>query len=273
MAEGASPNDFAGNIRRFSGFADLYDQTRAGPPEALASLLCQYAGQRHPKLVVDLGSGTGLSTRYWADRASRVIGIEPTPDMRVQAISATQQENVSYQDGLSHDTGLPTGCADIVLCMQSLHWMEPAATFAEARRLLRPGGVFATCDYDWPQATGSWEADDAFANCIRLGRQLEQELGLAAQVKYWSKAGHFTRMLQSGCFRSLKDTALHHHDQGNEERLVGLMLSQGYVAALRQHGVTEEQIGLGELRAVARRVLGNTPRRWTWCARVRMGMV
>jgi len=45
-------------------------------------------------------------------------------------------------------TDLPDGCADIVTCSQSLHWMVPESTFAEVARILRPGGVFATYDYD-----------------------------------------------------------------------------------------------------------------------------
>ena len=41
--------------------------------------------------------------------------------------------------------------ADIVTCSQSFHWMEPEPTLAEIARILRPGGVFAAYDYDWPQ--------------------------------------------------------------------------------------------------------------------------
>ena len=92
---------FSGNIGRFTGFADQYDRHRAGPPPALADLVRQYAGATRPGLVVDLGSGTGLSTRYWADKATRVIGIEPTPDMRGQAEKVTAAPNVSYRAGFS----------------------------------------------------------------------------------------------------------------------------------------------------------------------------
>ena len=36
------------------------------------------------------------------------------------------------------------------MAVQALHWMEPAPTFGEVARLLRPGGVFAALDCDWP---------------------------------------------------------------------------------------------------------------------------
>src|SRR5689334_12572659 len=102
---------FARNIDRFTGFADLYDRHRATPPAALASLITQLSGIDRPRLVVDLGSGTGLSTRYWADKAERVVGIEPTPDMRRQAKAATKASNIAYREGFSHHTGLADACA------------------------------------------------------------------------------------------------------------------------------------------------------------------
>ncbi len=267
------PDAFSGNIGRFTGFADLYNRYRAEPPAVLAELVAQFTGVARPALVVDLGSGTGLSTRYWADKAVRVIGIEPTPDMRKRAEVATAATNVSYREGLSHQTRLAAQCAQVVVCMQALHWMEPAATFAEAARILVPGGVFVACDYDWPPASGSWEADAAYEACIRNSRRLEKEHKLDQGLQQWDKAGHLARMQQSEYFRFVKEALVHHRDDGNAERLVGLHLSQGYVAALQRAGLSEDQLGITELRAVAQRTIGAKPRPFLWSARVRLGVV
>jgi SAM-dependent methyltransferase len=121
------PHTLAATIQRFSGFAREYDHYRPQPPAALAQLLALYTGTRRPTLVVDLGSGTGLSSRYWGARALQVIGIEPSTDMRDEALRQTSAANVRYQAGYSHDTGLPAQCAQIVTCMQALHWMERRA--------------------------------------------------------------------------------------------------------------------------------------------------
>lgn len=267
------PAAFSGNISRFTGFADLYNRHRAGPPAVLAGLITQFTGVPKPELVVDLGSGTGLSTRYWADKAVRVIGVEPTSDMRRRAEAATTAPNISYRGGLSHQTRLPERCAHAVVCMQALHWMEPGPTFIEAARILVPGGVFAACDYDWPPATGFWEADAAYEACVRTGRRLEKELKLDAGLKQWDKAGHLGRMQESECFRYVQETMIHHHDSGNAERLVGVLLSQGYIAGLQKAGLGEDQLGITELRAVAQRTLGAKPHPWIWSARVRLGVV
>lgn len=269
----SSSDTFSENIRRFTGFAEHYNRHRPSPPDAWAALIGQVTGTSKPDLIVDLGSGTGLSTRYWADKAARVTGIEPTADMRQQAETETVAPNISYREGFSHQTGLSARCAQIVTCMQALHWMEPTGTFAEAARILVPGGVFTACDYDWPPVSGSWEADAAFETCIHRGRQLEKELRLDAGLQFWDKAGHFTRLKESGCFRHVKDAVIHHSDLGNAERLVGVLMSQGYIVSLLKTGVSEEQLGITQLRVIAERTLGPHPRPWFWSARVRLGVV
>ncbi len=268
-------NDFSGNIERFSGFADLYDKYRPQPPAVLSELITQWAHLGRPKKVVDLGSGTGLSSRYWASRADEVIGIEPTGDMRRQAEAQTAETNITYREGFSHQTGLPDHCADIVSCSQALHWMEPQTTFEEAARILKPGGVFAAYDYDWPPTMGYWEADAAYEACFAQVEQLEKDPLVQAQtpVRRWSKPQHLSRMKASGCFRYTKEIELHQVEQGNAERLIGLLLSQGSVMTLLKAGYTEDQLGIRAFRATVQRALGDAMQPWYWSSRVRLGIV
>lgn len=264
--------DFTGNIERFTGFASHYDHYRPAPPAILGELLTTLAQTPHPTLVVDLGCGTGLSTRYWADKAEQAIGIEPTDSMRNQAEQATLP-NVSYRKAFSHDTGLPAGNAEIVTCSQALHWMDPFPTFREAARILRPGGVFAAYDYDWPPTTGHWEADAAYEACMSQGRALEEKHGLTGALHQWEKSTHLTRMRESGAFRYTHETLIHHVEEGNAERLVGLLVSQGWVGSLRKIGVSDDEIGIGILREKAESLLGNKLRPWHWSSRMRWGIV
>ncbi len=265
-------NDFSGNIERFSGFADLYDRHRPAPPAALADLLTRMAGASRPALVVDLGSGTGLSTRYWADKADQVIGVEPTLDMREQAEARTEAKNVIYRGGFSHQTGLPDHRAQIVTCSQSLHWMEPQGTFEEAVRILVPGGVFAAYDYDWPPTTGSWEADAAYEACMSKVHELEQAYKDPAPVRRWNKSEHLARMKSSGCFRYTKEIVIHQIEPGNAERLEGILMSQGSVMTLLKGGLSESQIGLDTFKQKVHQALGAELKPWYWCSRVRIGI-
>jgi len=266
------PQDLTQNIERFSGFADVYDKYRPQPPDVLAGILCSLAGVERPALVVDLGCGTGLSTRYWEAKAQQMLGVDPSPDMLKQAEAATRAGNIHYRQGVSHATGLADRCADIVACSQALHWMEPLETFREAQRILRPGGVFAAYDYDWPPMTKSWEACLAYEVCQQRVNQLEkaQPGGGAQQL---DKASHLERMRASGCFRYVKEIALHQKDSGNAERFVGLLLSQGSVSGLLKRGLSETEIGLEGVREAALRTLGDAPSAWLWSSRVRLGVV
>lgn len=263
--------DFAANIERFTGFADHYDRYRPSPPEALAGLLGQFLGQELPRLVVDLGCGSGLSTRYWSGRADAVVGVDPTAAMLGQAESMPVP-GVEYRKGFSHATGLAEACADIVTCSQSLHWMDPQPTFEEVERILRPGGVFAAYDYDWPPVTTDPVVDMRYRECMEHSRKLEKAAGVSAKVRQWGKAGHLARMQESGCFRYVRECALHHTDEGNSDRLVGLLLSQGHVQTLLKAGYTEADLKIDQLRESAGRLLGSRPHRWYWTSRVRVGI-
>src|SRR5260221_12773883 len=95
-----SAQDFQGNIERFSGFARDYDHYRPEPPQDLARLLAAYGRFDALSLVIDLGSGTGLSTRYWADKAEQGIGVDPSADIRPAALAQGGSEKWNYRDGI-----------------------------------------------------------------------------------------------------------------------------------------------------------------------------
>jgi SAM-dependent methyltransferase len=257
-----------------SGFADArfpagYDAHRPSPPAALLDLLCLEAQAERPRLVVDLGSGTGLSTRAWADRADEVVGIEPSEQMRLRAEDATESSNVRYVQAFADETGLPGAQADIVTCSQSFHWMEPGPTLAEVARILRPGGVFAAYDYDWPPVL-HWEVEDAFEELIvRVGDSRTDRLGY---VSIAEKQGHLERMRSSGLFRFTREALVHSRESGGAERIVGMAFSLGPLNVLLEGGMTEEELGLAQLREVAAKALGDREVGWFMCYRARLGV-
>jgi SAM-dependent methyltransferase len=158
------------------GFAERYDAYRPRPPVALVELLSALAGGLL-RLVVDVGCGTGLSTRVWANAADEVVGVEPNDSMRSVAEAATGEGNVRYHAGSSYATGLDDGSVDILTCSQSLQWMRPEPALAEVRRVLRSGGVFAAYQYEHLQ-TPYWEPEAAFGEVRRRVSTLNTELGV-----------------------------------------------------------------------------------------------
>jgi ubiquinone/menaquinone biosynthesis C-methylase UbiE len=229
----------------------------------------------HPALVVDVGSGTGLSTAIWGERAERVIGIEPNADMRKAAIRKLEDHpyaaHIEYREGVAHQTGLPDGCADIVTAAQSFHWMEPTATLAEIARILRPGGLFAAYDYDWPP-TLNWELEQVYQEVEKRFDELLQERGLAQNLPRWSKSAHLERMHESGHFRFTREVLLHHIEQGDAARFLEMILTNAYSHQFQLKIVTEQEIGFDRLRIAAFQGIGPEPIPWYLSYRVRIGI-
>jgi SAM-dependent methyltransferase len=256
---------------RREGFAEHYDDYRPAPPSALLDALARYAGAPLRR-VVDLGSGTGLSTRAWADLADEVVGVEANPPMRAVAETRTAASNVRYVDAFAAETGLPSASADLVTCSQSFHWMEREPVLAEAARILRPGGVFAAYDYDMPPLVQP-EVDRAFTEHLRLRRHFRDVHQVEAGWTRRPKVEHLEAIRESGHFAFAREFVLHDETAGGAEDVVGLARSLGLVPELRALGVTDEELGLTRLEEVTRRVLG--ARRWPWLIgyRVRLGVL
>lgn len=253
------------------GFADGYDRFRPGPPAELIRILTILAQVERPDLVVDLGAGTGLSTRAWAARAEQVVGVEPNPRMIEQARRATRQPGVRYVEAYADETGLPGAAADVVTCAQAFHWMQPEPVLAEAGRLLRPGGVFAAYDYDVPPVVQP-EVDDAFAQHFQARRQARHRLGLAAGAARWPKEGHLGRIAASGRFRFAREILCHGLDMADARRIIGLAESLGGPRALFEGKAPEVDVTFERLRETAHRVLGEQERPMVLCYRIRIGV-
>ena len=274
---------------------------------ALADVLTTYAGGK-ADVVVDLGSGTGLSTRWAASWAGEAIGVEPSADMRDRAAAATGQNNARYVAGWSNETNLPDACADVVLAVQALHWMDPMTTFAEVARLLRPGGVFAALDCDWPPSVGNACVEQAWHTARAIIATHEGELagwapsappsprasssspqsddlrpipsGDAAAavtitdgVQFWHKGQHLGRMIASEQFQHCVEIAALGEERGTAERFVQLFKSQGDYQALRRHGLDDATLGVDRFSSEVHRILGATDRPLWFTYRTRIGVV
>jgi ubiquinone/menaquinone biosynthesis C-methylase UbiE len=262
----------------WTGKALIYDQARPAPPSALLDLLTQLIHMPHPSLVVDLGSGTGLSTMLWGAHAMHVIGIEPNSDMRAHAINKIKAHpsfaHIQYQEGFAHQTGLPDACADIVTAAQSFHWMEPVPTLAEIARILRPGGLFAAYDYDFPP-TFDWELEQIYLEIDHRFGQLMQDRALTGPTgafPEWPKHSHLDHMRASGHFRFTREALLHHVEQGNAARLLALFLSNARSHQFQLKTITAQEIGLGRLTQAASQSFPSQLIPWYFSYRVRIAI-
>jgi SAM-dependent methyltransferase len=252
-------------VSRFSGFAGEYDANRPAPPGEIVDLLVDYSGAPEPS-VVDLGSGTGLSTAPWRERAGALVGVEPNPDML--AVARRRLPGCRFLEGTAEDTGLPADSADVITASQAMHWFTTGPALQEIGRVLRPGGVFAAFDCDWPPLVHP-DVDEAYREFEHRQYALQHERDLLSQRA--DKREHLERMRASGQFTAVREIALHNRDSGDARQLLDLAGTQSGVVKLRKAGLSDREIGLEGLAEAAHEHM-TTARPWWWTYRVRIGV-
>ncbi|MGB8267680.1 MAG: class I SAM-dependent methyltransferase [Candidatus Velthaea sp.] len=124
-------------VDRFSGRAGAYRAGRPSYPDAVLEALFAGLGDPQDVVAVDLGAGTGISSRLLAAFGARVYAVEPNAPMRA---AAEPDARVTFVDATAEATGLVSAGADLVTAFQAFHWFDSPAALAEMRRLLRAGG-------------------------------------------------------------------------------------------------------------------------------------
>ena len=208
----------------FDGFSDLYDDARPILPKELLRILFSYLDER-PHTIIDLGSGTGLSSRVLSNFSDRVIGIEPNDDMRREA-EKEKSEKLTFIKATAEATGLPSDFCDAIICSQSFHWMEPQAALKEAGRILKPFGLFAAIDYEWPPIL-NYEMERAYYTLHSKIKKLAKEhLGENAPLNSQRpKNKHLSQMNDSGVFAYTREIAYLSTESFTADRLKRLLLS------------------------------------------------
>lgn len=201
---------------RFTGLAGLYARCRPGYPDEALDFIQDRCRLGPGSVLVDVGCGTGISSRLFAARGLRVVGIEPNAEMRAKA-EAEPLPELAYRDGRAEATGLPDAFADAVLVAQAFHWFEPAAALAEFHRILRPGGAAALLGNERDESD---PCTAAYGDVLRSGpgaAELERQRAQAPEAIRHSP--HFTAALV-GTFAYAQEL--------DEEGLLGRAFSASY---------------------------------------------
>lgn len=146
----------------FSAHAESYAAARPRYPDSLFRFLAGVAPAR--ELAWDCATGNGQAAVSLAAHFARVCATDAS-DTQIEA--ATQAPGVAYRVAPAESSGLEPACVDLITVAQALHWFDVEQFFAEAERVLKPGGVLAAWCY------GTCTVD---ASCDRLVHGLYREL-------------------------------------------------------------------------------------------------
>ena len=130
----------------FSGVATSYAAFRPQYPVALFVWLASVC-QRH-EMAWDCACGSGQASGPLASNFDLVIGTDASP---TQVAGAEADEKTRFVVAESKLAPLAGGTVDLVTVAQALHWFVGETFFAEVRRVVRPGGVFAAWAYGMPR--------------------------------------------------------------------------------------------------------------------------
>lgn len=126
----------------FSAHAGRYAAARPGYSPALARVLAALAPGRSRAL--DCGTGSGQAAVLLAAEFDEVVATDASAE---QIAHAEPHARVVYRVAPAEDSGEPDASFDLVTVAQALHWLDHPRFFAEVRRILRPGGIFAAISY------------------------------------------------------------------------------------------------------------------------------
>ncbi len=247
------------NADRFTGgeYINTYDRYRPTPPVGIIYQTLNYLNTTKADRIVDLGCGTGISTRVWSDFAEEIVGIEPSEEMIAIAIkNLVDATNIKYQTGYSNEIPLPANSVDCVTCSQSFHWMEPKSTLHEINRVLKENGVLVIYDVIWPPSV-NFEYENAYNQLFDRVHKLTKQLQETIAYR-WDKKQHVENVRQSGHFRFSKETYYHKSENFTKEQFIGIALSQGGLEALIKRGFSEDEIGINEFKKAVENM--ETPR-------------
>ncbi len=157
-----------------------------GDPITLASL---QPGQA----VLDLGSGAGLDCFFAAKKVGEtghVIGVDMTPEMIERATSSAKRldiQNVEFHQGYLEELPVESNTVDVIIsnCVINLS-PDKSKVFAEAFRVLKPGGKLAVSDIvtDGPLPDAIKKSLSAWAGCVAGAVEAEEYVGMMKSVGF-----------------------------------------------------------------------------------------
>ena len=121
--------------------------------EALYDFIAGHAPDRGR--AWDCGCGNGQAAVALAAHFDAVDASDPSAEQIAQALP---HPRVAYAVHPAEHTAYPDASFDAVCVAQALHWFDHARFWPEARRVMKPGALFAAWGYSWMQVSPAFDA-------------------------------------------------------------------------------------------------------------------
>jgi SAM-dependent methyltransferase len=134
----------------FRGKAADYARYRHDYPEIVVRSALESVALVGDDIIADLGSGTGMLSRWFLERGNRVVAVEPDQGMREIARKSLGRfgERLTSIKGTAERTSLHDSSVTLVAAGNAFHYFDPLAARAEVDRILQPGGRVLIVGHD-----------------------------------------------------------------------------------------------------------------------------
>jgi SAM-dependent methyltransferase len=182
-------------------------------------------------MAIDVGCGTGLSTRALREIADEVIGTDVAAEMI--ELAPRDDPHVRYVIAPAENLPVADRSADILTLACVFHWIDQPAFLKEASRVLRPGGLLAIINHGFAGKIAGCDLFSAWARDVypkRYPPPPRSKSSLDADADLEGFRHEFTEHFQHDVHLSAERLAAYHLTQSNIN------------AALERGGETIEEI-------------------------------
>jgi ubiquinone/menaquinone biosynthesis C-methylase UbiE len=177
----------------FTASGDAYDRFMGRYSRELAPRLVAFAGVTHGMRALDVGCGSGLLTSALADRLGAMHVAAADPSESLLAACAARVPGADVRRAPAEALPWPDASFEAVLSQLVLNFVADAdVAAAEMRRVAAPGGILASCTWDYAGGMRMlhtfWDAaaelDAEAPDESRMRYRTEEEL-----ASLWERAG------------------------------------------------------------------------------------
>ncbi len=123
----------------FGILSSEYKVARRGYPFDVYKYIDYLINKENP-LTLDLGCGTGISTRELREGGFSVTGADK--DSAMIAVAREENDNISYVVASAEVLPFPDLHFDIVTAFTAFHWFNAPEPLIEIKRVIKSGGLF-----------------------------------------------------------------------------------------------------------------------------------
>ncbi|TDQ08803.1 class I SAM-dependent methyltransferase [Pedobacter metabolipauper] len=126
----------------FSTQSAEYAQFRPTYPKEVFDFILSFVKEKD--IAWDCATGNGQVARELAKHFKQVFGTDISEN---QLKNAARLDNISYLKEPSEHSSFNDSTFDLITVAQAIHWFQFDAFYAEVKRTLKPGGIFAALGY------------------------------------------------------------------------------------------------------------------------------